>query len=517
MSLKSMQRTVDYAALAKDAVRLRCATGEAAREKAHRHLSRRMGCMRGLPQKLGQMLSFSMSGNNDERTGEYALLQESAEPLPWKTIDRVLAEAWGCDLQRHIAEIEWVGRAASLGQVHRARLHDGREVAIKVQYPGMQAAIRTDLSALGWLSAGVGNLRQGFDLDGYREAIRDGLDEELDYVNEAARQTAFACNWREDDSVIVPVVVNELTRPNVLVTQWEDGEHWDEIRAKWTRTQRRQLATTLLRVTLRGLLQHGMIQADWHPGNLRFRHSKKGAELVMYDFGSMCQPDRQTRIALARLILAAMKTGEPPWPLFMAMGFDADYLRPLAKKLPALCRVLFEPFCSQHPYDACQWALSERVEGILGDDRWNLRLAGPPTLIYLMRAFHGLLHYVSGLHVAVDWRTPFLEVVEDLHPQLNALKLPCEDEVEHADFGCLARHMKILVTENGHAKVQITQPATNIERLNELLDDELQRRILDAGICLKSIVADVRQRAFAPGPVFDFVQGNKQVKVSLEN
>ena len=104
----------------------------------------------------------------------------------------VIAEQWNCDPETVFSEIEPHGRAASLGQVHRATLRDGRTVAIKVQYPGIRQAVEADLKMLGWLSKPVGDLRRGFDLTDYRGAIRDSLDEELDYVREAEHQRRYA-------------------------------------------------------------------------------------------------------------------------------------------------------------------------------------------------------------------------------------------------------------------------------------------------------------------------------------
>jgi len=80
---------------------------------------------------------------------------------------------------------------------------------------------------------------------------------------------------------------------------------------------------------------------------------------------------------LARLIQATIARTEPPWPLFLKLGFNHEYLEPMADKLPALCRTLFEPFCVEYPYDLADWQLGSRMSDLLGDDRWNFRIAGP--------------------------------------------------------------------------------------------------------------------------------------------
>jgi predicted unusual protein kinase regulating ubiquinone biosynthesis (AarF/ABC1/UbiB family) len=263
------------------------------------------------------------------------------------------------------------------------------------------------------------------------------------------------------------------------------------------------------------------MQADWHPGNLRFRRNWSGVQIVMYDFGCFCTPTLDERLALARLLEATIDGSESPWPLLMKMGFNTEYLEPLAAKLPAVCRVLFEPFCNNMPYDMADWKLSDRLADILGDDRWNFRIAGPASLIFTLRAFHGLSHYLNGLATNVNWQACFEEAIAPLRAQLAALPLPvagnpAKEEKQAAGFRSVAKHLKIRVTDAGQTKVQLTQAAMNIERLQELLDDDLQTRIANSGIDLIAILREVRQRGYAPGPVFRLNEGAKQIEVSLE-
>ena len=514
MPLQTLQRTAGYAGLAKDALQLRQAQTEFVRQRAEAHLSQRMGKLRGLPQKLGQMLSFSAQHEEDELGGSLSSLQESAEPLPWSTVEQILSDAWQCDPQAILAEVDEQGRAASLGQVHRALLRDGAEVAIKVQYPGIRQAVQTDLKALGWLSMPMGGLRRGFDLEGYRQIISDDLEQELDYHSELQRQDTMANLWRQNPAIIVPGIWHDLCRENVLVSDWQDGEHWSSVSRDWSVDKRRKVAKTLLDFFLEGLFQHGLMQADWHPGNVRFCDTADGVQILLYDFGCMAQPSRRQRLLLARLIAATIDGSESPYPLLLELGFNAEYLLPLEKKLPALCKVLFEPFCTNGPYDPADWKLGERVANVLGDDRWNFRIAGSPDLLLLMRAFHGLIFYLRGLATPVNWRAAFTRVVDPLRKDLLGLRVTSGEKF--SGFDTVSQHMRIRVSEGETVKVQLSQHAANIERLHELLDIDLQRRIKAASIELDEIVTDVRQRGYAPGPVFELMEGSKKVEVWLE-
>ncbi len=516
MVVESLHRTLQYASLAHDAYRLKRSDDRQVAELVKKHLAQRMGKMRGLPQKLGQMLSFSYDAATDENTsGAFDTLQESAEPLPLETVAPQLETAWGRSYKAVLSNIEPDACAASLGQVHQARLHDGRDVAVKIQYPGIRDAVMHDLRMLGWLSVPVGNLRQGFDLSAYKAVILDDLDRELDYRLEAAQQAAFA-DWADDrEWLIVPRPVDELSTDSVLVSLWEEGEHWQDVRRHWNPNQRRKLARLLVRFFIEGLFQRGLLHADWHPGNFRFRRHGNDVSLVVYDFGCVFQPSLEQRLTLLRLIRATSLRGEPPLPLLLALGFNEQYLDPMVDKLPALCQVMFEPFTSEAPYDISRWRLGERVGDILGDDRWNFRIAGPPQLIFLLRAMHGLSFYLHGLGEAVPWRRELEPHLQAMAADIDRIVLPTPN-VPGRSFDSLSKYLKIRVQQGGETKVQLTSPASAIDDLAELLPGDVKRRIDELQIDLASLVSDVRRRGYAPGEVFRLQDGDKQIEAWLE-
>jgi hypothetical protein len=514
MPLSTLRRLTGYADLARRAYQLRRADDEQIRQQARRHLVGRMGRLHGLPQKLGQMLSFSHAAES-QPASDFASLQDQAEPLPLEAVQGVMEEAWQKPLSKVLSAIDPKAHAASLGQVHRAKTLDGRDVAVKVQYPGIRDSLHSDLKMLGWLSVPVGNLKRGFDMSGYQQVILADLERELDYRQEAREQQSFV-EWSQMNRfLVVPRVIDELSTDEVLVTEWQEGERWEAIREIWTNAERRQLAEGLLDFFLQGLFCRGAMHADWHPGNLRFRRSPTGVQLLLYDFGCVYKPTDDERLGLLRLIRATCLHNEPPYPLFLKLGFQRDYLEPLADKLPALCQVLFEPFLHNAPYDVADWRLAERVSDILGNDRWNFRIAGAPGLLFLLRAWHGLAFYLQGLRTTARWRRALDPCLDAFASQLD--RLPVEaSKNNHRDFSSLSTHLKIRVRERGEIKVEVTSRATEIDNLSDLLDDSLRQKITDRGINLSHIVADIRSHGYLPGPVFDLLDGSKQIQVWLE-
>lgn len=512
MAFTSLKRNTAHARMAYTAMKLRRADDEAIADRARQHLVTQMGKMRGLPQKVGQMLSFS--GDDTESDNMFAELQESAEPLPLETAVEVIEEAWGRPLESVLQTIHPSEHTGSLGQVHRAITLDGREIAIKVQYPGIREAVMADLKTLGWLSIPVGNLKRGFDLASYKDTIVENLEQELDYLAEARQLREFHQWMATDNGLAVPVVDDELTTDNVLVTSWEEGDSWSTVRANWSDNEKRQAVAQMLQFFLRGMFIEGQIQADWHPGNFRFRRLGSQVQLLILDLGCVCRPTDEERLTLARLIQATIAGSESPWPLFLKLGFNREYLEPLADKLPALCRTLFEPFCVDHPYDLADWQLGDRVSDILGSDRLNFRIAGPAKLIFMLRAFHGLAFYAQGLGAPVRWQPAFQNAIAPLADAMAGLSLPQSEQ--DVDFASLSKHLKIRVQEHGRTKVALTSRAGSIEHLREMLPVEVLQQIKDRQIDLDRIVSDIRRRGYAPGPVFDLQDGDKDIEVFLE-
>lgn len=510
MPVDSIRRVWSYAQLSKDSVKVRWSHDEQARQAAQKLVADRLGRMRGLPQKVGQMMAFSADQSKQDAFGA---LFESAAPLPWSTMRPILQAAWDVDPDTLLREIDPYGKAASLGQVHAATLEDGRKLAIKIQYPGIHDAVMADLAALGWLAKSFGDLTRGFDLDGYRHTILEGLKTELDYRQEAIAQASFANGPGRSPWVIVPQVDQDLSSENVLVSEWVDGETWQDVQSQWSPEEKLELGRRLLFWFLESLFEHGQLHADLHPGNVRFIRTSDGPKIVLYDFGSVYHMNLTERLTLLRFMQATREQSEAPLPFLVALGFRQELLEPLASRLPALSRVLLEPFCVDHPYDTNEWRLSERLNDLLGDERMNFRIAGPPQLLYLLRAFHAMITYLGGLDAKVLWCRA-LQAHVTMHRQaLGQLTLP---SLPSQDYKTLAKYLKVQVLRDGQVKARVTLAAAAIDRLEQFLDDETLCRIKQERIDLAKIVRDVRRHGYVPGRVFELTDPQREVKVWLE-
>ncbi|MFI7323429.1 ABC1 kinase family protein [Streptomyces rubiginosohelvolus] len=235
-------------------------------------LFKTLGELKGGAMKLGQALSVFESALPEEIAGPYRAaltkLQEAAPPLPARTVHGVLAERIGEDWREYFLEFEdEPAAAASIGQVHRAVWHDGRVVAVKVQYPGAGEALLSDLAQLSRFARLLGPLVPGVDIKPLIKELRDRVSEELDYELEAQAQREHAAEFADDPDVVIPQVVHQADQ--VLVTEWIEGIPLSEVIVEGTTEQRDRAGQLLARFLFSGPARTGLLHADPHPGNFR--------------------------------------------------------------------------------------------------------------------------------------------------------------------------------------------------------------------------------------------------------
>ncbi|MCX5109515.1 AarF/ABC1/UbiB kinase family protein [Streptomyces sp. NBC_00378] len=255
-----------------------------------------LGELKGGAMKLGQALSVFESALPEEVAGPYRAaltkLQEAAPPMPSDTVHAVLEERLGEDWRELFLEFEdKPSAAASIGQVHRAVWHDGRNVAVKVQYPGAGQALLSDLTQLSRFARLLGPLVPGMDIKPLITELRDRVSEELDYEQEARSQQDHAEEFAGDPDVVIPGVVHQSDQ--VLVTEWMDGVPLSDVIAEGTPEQRDRAGQLLARFLFSGPARTGLLHADPHPGNFRLLPPDEGTgedgqwRLGVLDFGTV--------------------------------------------------------------------------------------------------------------------------------------------------------------------------------------------------------------------------------------
>ncbi len=253
-----------------------------------------LGNMKGAAMKVGQVASFIDTGAFPEEFQEriqakLVELRDSAPQVSFKDMKKVIESELSEKLSDAFAEFdENALAAASIGQVYRARLHDGRQVAVKVQYPGVAQAVRSDLQNLGLLMRVAKKIAPGMDAKAMTAEIKERISDELDYEQEAQAQRAFARAYRGHPFVVIPDVISDLSRERVLVTEWAEGIGFEEVRAL-PQADRDRYGEIIFRFFFGSLYRNAHFSGDPHPGNFRFLEDGRVAFL---DFGMTKRVER---------------------------------------------------------------------------------------------------------------------------------------------------------------------------------------------------------------------------------
>jgi predicted unusual protein kinase regulating ubiquinone biosynthesis (AarF/ABC1/UbiB family) len=245
-----------------------------------------LGAMKGAAMKLGQTLSFLDLGLvPDEYREEFqvklAQLRDAAPKVSFKDMKKVLEGEYGAKLEDVFDSFDPVPiAAASIGQVYRAR-HEGREVAVKVQYPGVASAVRADMQNLGLILRLMKSVAPGIDPQAMGAEIRDRIEEELDYELEASNQRTLARIYRGHPFVVIPDVFTELSHEKVIVSEFVQGRRFEEFKT-CPDAERDRIGEMIFRFYFGSMYRHRKFSGDPHPGNCLLLQDGRMAFL---DFG----------------------------------------------------------------------------------------------------------------------------------------------------------------------------------------------------------------------------------------
>ncbi len=267
-----------------------------------------LGTMKGAAMKVGQVMSFLDMGlvppeHRDEFQRKLGALRDAAPTVTFKEMRKVIEEELEDSLEEVFQEFDREPiAAASIGQVYRAVLADGRRVAVKVQYPGVAAAVRADMQNLGMILRLAKRIAPGMDPKAIGEEIRDRIEDELDYELEAQNQRSLARIFRGHPFIVVPDVITSLSREKVMVSEYVQGIGFEKLKAL-PQEQRDRIGEILFRFYFGCLYRHRQFSGDPHPGNSMLL---EGGGMAFLDFGlfkRMPPGTVEREIAVARAVI----------------------------------------------------------------------------------------------------------------------------------------------------------------------------------------------------------------------
>ena len=369
-----------------------------------------LGGLRGGAMKLGQLASFvdveflppEHRAIYQEKLGE---LRDSAPPMSWKKVRSVLEREWDEPPESLFEEFdETAAAAASIGQVHRAVLPDGRAVAVKVQYPEIADAVAADL---GLASVGIRlakAMAPGLDPEVVAGELRERVMEELDYELEAQQQRFFARAYRGHADAFVPEVVAELSRRRVLVSDWVDGRPFSEM-VRLPQSERDRIGVVLYRFYFGSMHVLRRYNSDPHPGNYLLADDGR---IAFLDFGSVKVVDAEWLAAGTEVVAAAMDgDAERHHRGVERMGYFHRAERVDPEWLLAQTRAGYEWFLLDEEVRIDPDYVAKLIAGMVDSSAEGIRVARafklPPDEIMFRRMSVGVFAVLGHLRACANW------------------------------------------------------------------------------------------------------------------
>ncbi len=363
----------------------------------------RLGELKGLPMKFGQIVSTLDLELPEEARKLFSMLQTQSPATPFERVEAVVREDLGTLAPTLLANLEREPISiASIGQVHRAQLPDGTPVAVKVRHPEIEAAIRSDFRAARLGTGMAAALVPGMGATA-REFVAETqarLLEECDYRLEAERQELFFSLYAAHPVLCIPEVHRDWCGPRVLTSRWEPGQGFDAFAAEATQSERDHAGRALFDFYIGTLYRNGLFHADPHPGNYVFR---KDGRVVVFDFGCVrvFEPGvTQSFVALADAVRADDRARA--CAALRGLGADPSSNDVAYAQLRQLLRSFFHPLLVPGPRRIDGRVVVE-MRQIMRDKLTLARLRLPGRLMFLCRIRFGLYAVLSRLGAVADW------------------------------------------------------------------------------------------------------------------
>lgn len=376
-------------------------------------LTAELARMRGAAMKLGQLMSMDAGDFlPPELAVIMARLRAEANPMPPRQLRAVLAANWGADWQRRFAYFGGAPvAAASIGQVHRARTRDGRDLAVKIQYPGVRRSIDSDVANVAALIRMSGLLPAALDLAPLLDEARRQLHEEADYLREADHLCRFGGLLAGTAGVCVPALHADFTTAEVLAMEFVEGVPVESLETA-PQALRDGVVARLVDLTLREIFEFGWMQTD--PNFANYRYDAAGDRLVLLDFGATRSVPTPIAAAYRDLLRAGLAgDGDRVMTAAAAAGLIGPGLAPDRRALLlAMAEAAFAPLRRDGPFDVA----AEDIVRKLGD----MALAGglglsaegglegldhvpPMDTLFLQRKLGGVYLLAHRLRARIDF------------------------------------------------------------------------------------------------------------------
>nr|WP_171171687.1 AarF/ABC1/UbiB kinase family protein [Ruegeria sp. HKCCA0370] len=358
--------------------------------------------MRGAAMKVGQLISMDAGEVLPPELADImASLRDQAHFMPPKQLRDVLNRTWGTDWRKSFKTFNVRPiAAASIGQVHRATLKDGRDVAIKVQYPGIARSIDSDIANVAGLVRMSGLLPKSFDLGPYIQEARSQLREETDYEREGRHMRHFADLLQGDEAFEIPEFFPDWSTPEVLTMSFLEGRPIETV-SDATREERNRVSEALVDLTLREVFEFGIMQSD--PNFANYRYNPANEKISLLDFGAARALQPSAIDGYMHLLRAGLREDDEELRNAAIQLKLVEGDGPFDDRILGMIRIVFDAILSANEFDFSDRTLSNH----LNKEVMALARAGyvptpmPMDILYLQRKIGGIFLLVTRLSASL--------------------------------------------------------------------------------------------------------------------
>lgn len=395
----------------------------AAHELSAERIAEVLGEMKGAAMKVGQLLSLVDMDLPPEIRSTYhealAMLRDAAPPIDTDAVVGVMERSYGRPVEKVFAEFDDEPlAAASIGQVHAAVTHEGQDVVVKVQYPGVAKAVRDDLSNAELFAPLARVFSPNQELEPLLDELRERVDDELDYLREAQYQRAFATRYEGHPFIQVPEVVTELSTDQVLVSERIFGRRFDEVVANGSDELHQWVGEIIFRYAFGSIGRFRLFNGDPHPGNYLVTDDT----VAFLDYGSVKMFTRKRHRSMRRIEGATVRGDKQEFLAAMReSGFLPDDRRISDDQVWEWFRLYLRPVLAEQPFTFTSEFAGELLAAT-SDPRSPYygmlrRLNMPADYLLLTRIHLGLNSVLGRLGARNDWASIRAEYTDEGEPR----------------------------------------------------------------------------------------------------
>lgn len=445
-------------------------------------------------------------------------LKTQNQALSNKKVISIIEKELNIKFHEHFTYISEPIYCASIGQVHKAKLKINKDiekfVAIKIQYPHIKRSIESQIKflKLATLAEKIGPVAKwNIAINSHLQQIECRLKEELDYRHELNNlQKAQDLKILTDCKSLI--ALESYCTSSIFTQLWIDGFNLNYIKSNWDISTKKLVALNLVEQYLKQVLITGFFQGDTNFTNFIINEN---GNVHWIDFGNWCTLSNKVQNSLLVIIIQTINNEDINYlGHFENIGFDLTKLRYLQNSLPLLVSIIFEPFFTNRPFDLSTWKLEERIDNLLGENKWWFRSSGDSHFLELMKSFYGIIEIVKFLNVNINWQNKILQFSSQINISEINRSIPYYNN-NIPTLGQLAKNLIIQIFKNSIEHIKIELPATSLLDLENFIPEDIKPKLIAKSLDINKIKFSYLENGLIPGEVFNFEDSNMTFHIYL--